>query len=91
MTIQCKRIRVTGRVQGVFYRAFAQQCAQSLQLTGWTCNEDDGSVTVVVCGSVEKLEKFITRLHQGPPAATVENVEVNSMPVEVFVDFKIKR
>ncbi len=91
MSQVCKKIRVRGRVQGVFYRGFAQQHAKDLQVRGWTCNEIDGSVTVFACGEEAQLEKLIERLHQGPIAARVDEVEVILADHEEWDDFVIKR
>jgi acylphosphatase len=87
----CKKIRVIGRVQGVFYRAFAQRQAQDLQLTGWAQNEEDGSVLVIACGDEDRVEKLIQLLHQGPVAAKVTDVQVEAMDAQVLTDFVIKR
>lgn len=70
----CWRFRVTGRVQGVFYRASAHEQARQLGLTGWVQNVSDGSVELLACGAdaaVDSLEKW---LHSGPPAARVLEV-----------------
>ena len=67
---------VSGRVQGVFYRASAQQEAMRLGLTGEIRNLPDGSVEVIVEGMKESVEDFIEWCRQGPPAARVEHVRV---------------
>ncbi len=56
MSQLCKKIKVSGRVQGVFFRAFTQEVAQTLQIKGWVSNENDGSVVALACGSTEQLE-----------------------------------
>lgn len=87
----CKKIRVSGRVQGVFYRAFVQRNAQDLGITGWTRNEEDGSVSVFACGTEDKLAQLIKALHQGPLAAKVENVLVEPTEIQTLTDFVIQR
>ena len=67
---------ITGRVQGVFYRASAQQEAMRLGLTGEIRNLPDGNVEAVVEGPKEQVEEFIAWCKEGPPAAEVENVRV---------------
>jgi acylphosphatase len=67
---------ISGRVQGVFYRASAQQEAMRLGLVGEIRNLPDGSVEVVVEGPRERIEEFIAWCRQGPPAADVETVGV---------------
>ena len=68
---------VTGIVQGVYFRAFVEQHAQALGLTGYIRNvAPSGAVEVEAEGEKAKLEQLIEHLHQGPPAATVEKVDV---------------
>ena len=72
---------VRGRVQGVGFRWFAQREASRLALGGWVANEADGSVRCEVTGSRPAVEAFIASLHEGPPSAWVERVEVHDRPV----------
>ncbi len=67
---------VSGRVQGVFYRRFAQAEARELGLTGWAQNIGYGRVEIVCEGEKEKVEQFVEWCKQGPPLAKIENVEV---------------
>jgi acylphosphatase len=69
-------IVVRGRVQGVFYRASAQQEALALGLTGEVCNLPDGAVEAVVEGQRRAVDDFIAWCKRGPPHARVEDVEV---------------
>lgn len=71
---QCMRCRVTGRVQGVWYRGSTQQQALRWALTGYAKNLADGSVEVVACGEVAALELLRDWLWQGPSGAQVVNV-----------------
>lgn len=91
MSQLCKKIQVSGKVQGVFFRAFTQKIAQDLQITGWVQNENDGSVLAFACGDATKLDLFIAQLRQGPPAAQVATVKVDAAEHHVFTDFTIKR
>ncbi|MEO5811268.1 MAG: acylphosphatase [Rhodanobacter sp.] len=68
------RFIVTGRVQGVFYRASTRQRALELGLVGYARNQPDGSVEVVASGADAALAALQTWLQQGPPAAQVEHV-----------------
>ena len=68
-------IKVHGRVQGVFYRAEAQERAALLGLTGFSRNEPDGTVTLEVEGSEPILEKFLDWCKKGSRRAQVEKVE----------------
>jgi acylphosphatase len=67
---------VSGRVQGVFFRAETRDRAAALGLTGWVKNRPDQSVEAVAEGSREKIEKLIDWCRQGPPRAEVSNVIV---------------
>jgi len=68
---------VHGLVQGVNYRYFVQRHAESMGITGYVRNLDDGSVEVVAEGDKEKLAQLIAKLEVGPRAARVERVEVD--------------
>jgi acylphosphatase len=66
---------VTGRVQGVSFRAYAAQEAQRLGLGGWVRNEPDGSVAAHVEGPDDAVAQMVAWLHEGPSAARVERVD----------------
>ena len=68
------RAVVSGRVQGVFFRAFVRRWAYQLKLSGYVHNLGDGSVEVVAEGERVGLEKLLEYLKEGPPAASVEKV-----------------
>lgn len=67
---------VHGRVQGVGYRAYVHSVAGELGMEVHATNMSSGEVVVEASGTRELLEKLITHLHEGPPHALVENVEV---------------
>ena len=69
------RFVVSGRVQGVFFRASARAEAVRLGIEGSAKNLDDGRVEVIAKGSDEALDAMERWLWQGPPSARVENVE----------------
>ena len=82
---------ITGKVQGVAYRAYAQDSADSLGLTGWIKNMADGSVVVCAQGEPDLLKQFVEYLHEGSLLAVVDGVDVTwGTPKEVFADFSIK-
>jgi len=68
--------RITGRVQGVFFRVWTQEVAQGMGLKGTVRNRRDGSVEAHVGGSPASVEEFQARLWDGPSASAVEGVEV---------------
>jgi len=65
---------VSGYVQGVFFRAFVSRWAEELGLSGYVRNLPDGAVEVVAEGERKELEKLISHLKAGPPAARVEKI-----------------
>ena len=70
-------LRISGRVQGVWYRASTQRKASTLGLTGWVRNLPDGRVEVEAEGPRTALDTLIQWCHQGPELARVREVEVN--------------
>ena len=85
------RVRVTGRVQGVAYRAWAQDEAEALGLTGWVRNERDGSVTALLVGHEPQVEAMLAAMRRGPPAAVVAGVAVEAAEAERTAGFEIRR
>lgn len=69
------RFRVSGKVQGVWFRAATREQALRLHLRGFARNLDDGSVEVVATGDHAALEALAAWLHSGPPLARVDQVE----------------
>ena len=74
-TSQLRAFRITGRVQGVFFRVWTRDAALELGLRGMVRNHNDGSVEAWALGSSKVLDAFELRLWEGPAAASVEGVE----------------
>lgn len=89
MTI-ARHIRVTGRVQGVFYRAWTREQANELGAAGWVRNCDDGSVEAHLEGEDEAVAQLIERLRKGPSAARVEQVSVAEAKPENASRFEVR-
>jgi acylphosphatase len=70
-----KEVRVTGRVQGVGFRAWAKGRAVGLKLKGWVRNEADGSVKLLLAGDEADVAEMISALHRGPRFADVTGVQ----------------
>lgn len=94
---QTKMIRahltIHGDVQGVFFRAHAQEKAKKLgdDVTGWVANNADGTVTVVAEGPENKINDLIDWCHSGPSRAQVEKVEAEKLTcTHEFDDFEIR-
>ena len=71
-----RRIFVRGKVQGVYFRAWAVEQARDLGLDGWVRNRIEGAVEAVAVGPAAKVEDFIARCRQGSPASRVDRVTV---------------
>ena len=70
-----KRLRIYGRVQGVWYRGWMVDQALVLGLNGWVRNRRDGSVEAVISGDEAAVREMVARCWRGPPAARVERIE----------------
>ncbi|MEJ2534301.1 MAG: acylphosphatase [Gammaproteobacteria bacterium] len=84
----CRRFRIEGRVQGVWFRDSTRRQAELLGITGYARNMDDGSVEVMACGDERALDRLARWLHDGPPLAEVLSVEsepVDREPPERFL------
>ena len=82
------RVRISGRVQGVCFRAWTVEQAYALKLDGWVRNRRDGSVDAVFSGSAAAVDDMIRRCWEGPPAADVDQVSVASEPGAVQPGFR---
>ena len=71
-----RRLRVTGRVQGVWFRGWTVAQAEALGLQGWVRNRRDGSVEILAGGPEDRVAELIRRCREGPAAARVEGVEI---------------
>ena len=85
-----RHVRVTGRVQGVFFRDWTRQQAQQLQLTGWVRNCSDGSVEAHFEGDEAAIDRLIERMREGPSAARVQDVQVEKAEPEGAGRFEVR-
>jgi acylphosphatase len=85
--VACARFIVTGKVQGVSFRASARERALRLGLCGHARNLADGRVEVVASGDPESLAELDAWLHHGPPAARVDEVMRETLPEQVLRGF----
>jgi len=84
--------RLNGRVQGVGFRAFVEQVAISMGLSGWVRNRWDGSVEVVAEGQPQDLEIFLEALRRGPRSAFVSELSVDwQASTGEFTGFFVRR
>jgi len=85
-----KRLRVTGRVQGVGYRYALMEEAQRLGVTGWVRNRRDGSVEALVHGAAKEAEQLIAWTRRGPPAARVDDVRIETAEEQAPDRFELR-
>ena len=76
----CRRAVVSGRVQGVGFRYFAERAARKAGVAGWVRNLPDGRVEAVFEGPRADVQALVDWCHEGPPSARVEQVEVQWEP-----------
>jgi len=86
-----RHVRVTGRVQGVFFRAWAQGEARELGISGWIRNCADGSVEAHLEGEEHDVTRMIERLRRGPSSAQVDEVTVEEAPAQGLGRFELRR
>lgn len=82
-------VRIEGRVQGVYYRAWTDQNARVLGLDGWVRNRNDGSVEAVFSGPAGQVAEMLRRCAEGPPDAKVTDVIVTDEGGAPPLGFKV--
>ena len=81
---------ISGRVQGVYYRANTRDTARDTGVDGWVRNLDDGRVEAVFEGEPDAVESMVEWCHEGSPRADVSDVEVEYHDPEGEVGFEIR-
>jgi len=86
------QLRITGRVQGVGYRASLQCAARKAGVTGWVRNRSDGSVEALLQGSADAVEAVVAWARRGPPGSRVAAVEQTpaAAPQQVYASFELR-
>lgn len=85
------KLRIFGKVQGVFFRASTQAKAEELGLRGWVKNEPNGNVTVVAQGESGAVQQLVEWCHEGPKYASVSKVEIETNSEELEPGFRIRQ
>jgi acylphosphatase len=85
-----RRVVVQGRVQNVFFRDSTRQRAQAEGVAGWVANRGDGAVEAVFEGDADSVERLVQFCRQGPPRASVEEVQVSKEPPEGAQGFSVR-
>jgi len=91
MAETARHVRVTGRVQGVFFRAWAQGQARELGVSGWIRNCPDGSVEAHLGGEEHCVSRMVERMRRGPSNAQVDDMTVEDAPAEALGRFELRR
>lgn len=91
MDMVARRVRISGRVQGVGFRAWAAHRAEDLGISGWIRNEADGSVAALIAGQAADVERMLDELRMGPRMALVARVEAASGEVPQQSGFEVLR
>jgi acylphosphatase len=90
MSHVARHVRVTGRVQGVFFRAWTAEQARVLGICGWVRNAPDGSVEAHLQGEKWSVQRMIELLHRGPPSAEVDEVAVKDAVPTAALEFEVR-
>ena len=85
-----RHVAITGRVQGVFFRAWTSQQADRLGVKGWVRNCPDGHVEAHVEGDEAAVEQMIELLREGPRSAEVENIRLWDADVFDYDGFEVR-
>ncbi len=92
MAIKRAHVYISGRVQGVFFRAWVSDRARRLGLGGWVRNRMDGRVEAVFEGAAEAVDQMVKLCHEGPDRARVDSVlDDYSEPAKGLMPFEVKR
>ncbi len=86
-----RRAVVSGRVQGVGFRFFAERAAKKVGVLGWVRNLPDGRVETMVEGSDDAIERYMGELRRGPLGSRVTDLAVEDQPPANFDSFEITR
>ena len=82
-----RTIRITGKVQGVWFRDWAVDAARAIGVSGWVRNRADGSVEVYALGEPDLVERFTDRLREGSPASRVDRIDVQDAELHLVDGF----
>ncbi len=82
---------ISGKVQGVFYRASAREMADRLGIQGWIKNTAEGNVEVMASGNEPELQRFIAWCREGPPKARVDDIVIIQKQEMQFEGFAVLR
>ena len=85
-----RKVRLFGRVQGVFFRQWTVHQARALGVNGWVHNAGDGSVEAHLAGEEGAVAQLIEHMREGPPQARIDDVMVETVEPETVEGFSVK-
>ena len=85
-----RHVRVTGQVQGVFFRAWTREQAERLGVAGWVRNCADGSVEAHLEGNEDAVQRLVGALREGPSGASVEKLDVDDAALSDAASFEVR-
>ena len=85
------QLRISGIVQGVFFRASTRDMARTIDVKGYVKNEKDGAVMAEIEGDEDAVNKLIQWCHNGPSGARVDRVDIVEQPLKGYTQFEIRR
>jgi len=86
----CVKVRITGLVHGVFFRASMARVASELGVAGWVRNVPDGSVESILEGEEAAVLKVVGWAHRGPPRSRVDSVKTERQEIRNLKGFRIE-
>ncbi|HUI39766.1 MAG TPA: acylphosphatase [Methanothrix sp.] len=86
----CVHVRVSGRVQGVFYRAFTRERAEEEGIRGWVRNVPGGGVEAVLEGERQKVGELLRHMKTGPAGSMVLGMELSELECKGYEGFEIR-
>ncbi len=89
--MQTVHLLISGKVQGVFFRAQASHVAERYKIKGWIKNTNDEKVEALITGEVANVDEFVKWCKTGPEEAKVENVSISQMPETKFDNYYVLR
>jgi acylphosphatase len=85
-----RKVRLFGRVQGVFFRQWTIKQARALGVSGWVHNRTDGSLEALIQGDEGAVTQMIEGMRRGPPQAHVEDLTIEVVEPEAVKGFSVR-
>jgi acylphosphatase len=89
--VRSVRVTISGRVQGVFFRASCAELARNLGLAGSVRNLRDGRLSATFQGADDAVDRMLAWCREGPPMARVDGLEIEDVPASDATGFRVER